>query len=199
MEQCIFTIIKKIGICFGAIGSVVKASNSTVTTIKSSIKWVKLVTYMTKTATRMFFSPNFWSDPKKISFLGKMMCDVRNQSYITKKLKEVSMADSKNAISGTIGTNGCLDLDVMLPPLQKLGAKVPIAIAPLIEIFKFLKPILGIKIPGMPKASGPDVYQANIDALNVKYAKLMSEKCPMAGTSKNKNDSDANCPAVATF
>jgi hypothetical protein len=195
----LLNLINKIGVCVKAVGSINKATKSSKKTLESSLQWVKLLTYMTKTATKVFLSPGFWNDSSKITFLGKMMCDVRNQSYITKKLKEVSMADSKNAISGTIGTNGCLDLDVMLPPLKKLGDKIPIAIAPLIEIFKFLKPILGVKIPGMPKASGPDVYQANIDVLNVKYAKLMSEKCPMAGSSNNKNDSAANCPAVATF
>ena len=196
----LFSIVDKVGICFGAATSIGTASLSTITTLKSSIKWVKLVTYMTKTATKMFFSPSFWTDQKKISLLGKMMCDIRNQSYVTDKLKEISLNNSKDAVSKTIGTQGCLDLDVMLAPLQSIGESIPTVVQPLISIFKFITPIIGGLVPGDVSGSKPDSYEVNMDELNNKYSKLNSQACPFSektsGNNNNNNNNETSCPAI---
>jgi hypothetical protein len=192
----LFSIVDKVGICLGAATSIGTASSSTKSTLKASIKWVKLVTYMVKTATKLFFSPDFWSNQKKIGLLGKMLCDVRNQSYVTDKLKEVSLANSKDAISKSIGKQGCLDLDVMIGPLKNIGAEVPKVVQPLISIFKFITPIIGGMVPGSPAGASPDSYKPNMGLLDLKYSKLSSQKCPLAGSIKNDKDDNKSCPSI---
>ena len=192
----LFGMVDKVGVCFGAASSIGTATSDTISTLKESIKWVKLVTYMVKTATKMFFSPNFWSDPSKISFLGKMMKDVRNHSYEVDKLKEISFTHSQDAVSKTIGTKGCLDLDVMIPPIMGIGEAIPAVVQPLIKIFSFLTPILGGASPSGPSKNSPGSFAVDSNALDSKYNKLKNEPVSLGGASKKDNDSSSKCPRI---
>jgi len=192
----LFGLVDKVGVCFGAVASIGTATSDTISTLKESIKWVKLVTYMVKTATKMFFSPNFWSDPSKISFLGKMMKDVRNHSYEVDKLKEISFTHSKDAVSKTIGTQGCLDLDVLVPPVMAIGEAIPLVVKPLLSIFSFLTPILGGASPSPPSKAAPGGFAVDDNALNSKYNKLKNEPINLGGMGKSDKDSLSKCPRI---
>jgi len=172
----LFHMVHKVTVCIDTASRINKSNKSNKKTLEYSLKWIKLLTYMAKTSTTLFLTPQFWNDPKKLNLVGKMMFDVRNQGYVAKKFKEISIADTKSAISGVIGKNGCFDLDMLGPPVKAIGKKIPTVIKPLLKIFKFLTKIIGGSIPAGPNLKGPEKYPVNQKALDAKYKKLMSEK-----------------------
>lgn len=175
MVIMLWHLVKKVDACTNMVTSINKSNKSNKKTLQYSMKWIKLLTYMAKTSTNIFLTPNFWSDPGKLNLIGKMMFDVRNQGYVAKKFKEISIADTKTAIASTIGQNGCFDLDMFGPPMKAINRKIPKVVAPLIDIFKFIKPIIYVDIPGMPKSGRSEVYKVDKN-LDAKYKKLMNEK-----------------------